>query len=280
MQSLDDVKRAITNANLHWEAGTTPIGKDFSAGNFRSFGFAPKGRESSGEGSKIARQTFAFNTASPPPAVDWRDVDGKNYVTPVLDQGQCGACVAFATCSALESRVRIDREDPHYNIELSKAHLFFCGTTNGCQDGWTPANALKRCREHGVGKESDFRYTGKQSACKDIESIVKVSSWKKINDSVDRKQSIAFNGPVIGAMVVYNDFLWYKSGVYRPISSEIIGLHCVNIIGYEDASSCWIVKNSWGAAWGEGGFARIGYGVCGIDAQFPFYDAGVKLLIL
>jgi hypothetical protein len=39
------------------------------------------------------------------------------------------------------------------------------------------------------------------------------------------------------------------------------------VVGYDDDHGCWICKNSWGTGWGEGGFFRIAYGQCGIDAQ-------------
>ncbi len=38
------------------------------------------------------------------------------------------------------------------------------------------------------------------------------------------------------------------------------------VVGYNDTQKYWIVKNSWGAGWGENGFGRIGYGECKIDA--------------
>jgi C1A family cysteine protease len=41
----------------------------------------------------------------------------------------------------------------------------------------------------------------------------------------------------------------------------------VSVVGYDDATGCWICKNSWGAGFGEGGFFRIAYGNCGIDAE-------------
>jgi hypothetical protein len=37
------------------------------------------------------------------------------------------------------------------------------------------------------------------------------------------------------------------------------------IVGYDDNLKCWIVKNSWGPGWGNGGFGLIGYGQCNID---------------
>ena len=55
--------------------------------------------------------------------------------------------------------------------------------------------------------------------------------------------------------------------------------HGVLLVGYgtESSTNYWILKNSWGAAWGENGFFRIlrqsedGPGICGLQmgASFP-----------
>jgi len=277
MSKLDEVKQSIESQGLRWEAGTTEVGKQYESGNFRGLGFSTKGREPGGGKGRLPQQTFAFQTFIAPDEVDWRRVEGKDWTTNVRDQSQCGACVAFATCATLESRLKILKEDPHYHVELSVSHLFFCGAgDNACDDGWQIGNALKRCREKGVGLESKFRYTGKQQKCKEIDTVVRVSRWRRVMDSSDRRRAICLRGPVIGGMIVYSDFLWYKAGVYRPTTSESIGLHAVSVIGYDDTAGCWVVKNSWGTAWGEGGFFRIGYGCCGLDGQFPFYDPAVE----
>jgi len=53
--------------------------------------------------------------------------------------------------------------------------------------------------------------------------------------------------------------------------------HCVTNVGYsiKGGSGYWIVKNSWGADWGESGYIRIAYsatgeGICGINEE-PVY---------
>jgi hypothetical protein len=52
----------------------------------------------------------------------------------------------------------------------------------------------------------------------------------------------------------------YTSGIYsRTHNSNYSGSHAVLLIGYDDANQCFIVKNSWGADWGESGFFRIAY---------------------
>jgi C1A family cysteine protease len=79
------------------------------------------------------------------------------------------------------------------------------------------------------------------------------------------KKDILDNGPVSAAMIVYNDFLHYKGGVYEhPHGStdKPVGGHAVTIQGWgkDDNGEYWICKNSWGTKWGLQGFwhHRIG----------------------
>lgn len=66
-------------------------------------------------------------------------------------------------------------------------------------------------------------------------------------------------GPIQAGFTVTRDFFAYKSGVYQPTSSDVVGGHAVEIVGYDDTSDppSWIVRNSWGPQWGDGGFFKI-----------------------
>ena len=55
--------------------------------------------------------------------------------------------------------------------------------------------------------------------------------------------------------------------------------HGVLIVGYgtEDGHDYWLVKNSWGADWGDNGYVKIGrsnssndFGICGIASAAAF----------
>lgn len=83
--------------------------------------------------------------------------------------------------------------------------------------------------------------------------------------SVDAiKKDLIENGPVTAAFTVYEDFVNYKSGVYRHTTGSALGGHAVKIIGYGE--DYWIVNNSWNETWGDNGTFKIAFGECGIDS--------------
>ena len=51
----------------------------------------------------------------------------------------------------------------------------------------------------------------------------------------------------------------YNGGIYRRSTDEIVGGHLVALVGYNDTTQSWLVKNSWGPLWGEDGWFYMGY---------------------
>jgi C1A family cysteine protease len=220
-----------------------------------------------------------------PAAFDHRNVGGKNFTTPVKNQGGCGSCVAHGVAAVLETTYRRSINSDSYALDLSEAQLFFChGGEEGrtCANGWFPAPAFDKCKNKGVTLESVYPYTGSQQACAVPSgwqnNIARSLGKTKLNGRSAIKNWLATRGTVTGCFIVYQDFFSYRSGVYRHVSGGQAGGHCVEIVGYNDAQGCWICKNSWGTNWGEGGFFRIAYGQCRIETWAgPYGTNGVTL---
>jgi C1A family cysteine protease len=210
-----------------------------------------------------------------PAAVDWRN-NGGDWTTPVKDQQNCGSCVSFSTCATIESRIKLACQDAAMTPDLSEAHLFFCGCPNCCVPGWNFVPALEFARLTGVATDADFLYQPQNQPCPSgLQPYVKIKAYTELLATDTRKSVLAAKGPVVAGLAIYSDFYNYTGGVYRQTSNTLEGYHAVSCVGYDDGQQCWIVKNSWGPGFGEAGYFRIGYGECGIDTDFAFYDVEV-----
>ncbi len=79
------------------------------------------------------------------------------------------------------------------------------------------------------------------------------------------------HGSVEVALSVYEDFLNYKSGVYKHVKGSYLGGHAVKMIGWgvENGVKYWTIVNSWNEGWGDNGTIKILRGVdhCGIESE-------------
>jgi C1A family cysteine protease len=277
----DNLQSAIYTKGYSWTAAATSV-SDISDADFTArLGLSPSPAELQATAAAItaAEQLHAsFATAiSAPASVDWRSKNGGNWTTPVKDQLSCGSCVSFATCGTLESRINIACNNPNLDVDLSEAHLFYCGCSNCCIPGWNFPPALEFCKNTGVTREVNFPYTPGNQPCKaGLTPFVKILSWTAVLAVADRKNILSTKGPMIAGMAVYDDFRSYGGGVYRHTTGAFRGYHAISVVGYDDSQQCWICKNSWGTGWGESGFFRIGYGDSQIDTTFAFYDMDVR----
>lgn len=198
--------------------------------------------------------------------LDWRNKDGQNWVSPMLDQGNCGSCVAFATVGTLETQMNITRVLPWLNPKFSTQALFACGG-GGCETGWYPGAAAQYVQSRGVPDEACAPYTmganGQDVSCSSIcadssSRSQKVASFKAYSGADQVKAALA-HGPVVTTMEVYSDFVLYSSGIYKHVSGDILGGHAISIVGYNDVDRYWIIRNSWSTFWGENGYAMVSY---------------------
>jgi C1A family cysteine protease len=275
--NFEMLNRSIAAAGADWVAGETPYSQYYDAiSSSERLGLALTPEMAFGDLSKArAAETEQLFAAAAPPVLptmlDWRNRNGGNWVTPVRDQGNCGSCVAFATCAMVESRIMIGAARPGIDFDLSEAHLFYCGAGNACATGWDPMRALQILDAVGIGREASFPYQPGNQPCRaGVASVAFGGPPQTAAMMLARKQAL-LDGPVVTGFAVYGDFFTYTGGVYRHVSGNLAGYHAVAIVGFDDTQGCWIAKNSWRSSWGEQGFFRIRYGECGIDSQFPFY---------
>lgn len=274
---LAQLQVAIQQANANWEAGETWLTElSLPEKRIRLGAELPPGEVTWDDRERIASANFqaavGIKAIGAPASYDLRNVDGKNFITPIKNQKSCGSCVAFGSIATVEGTIRVKHKDPNLLVDLSEAHLFYChAATQGqnCSNGWWVDPALEAFKNIGVVDEDCYPYTPGDQQCKVCSDwqnrVTKISGLRKFTTAADMKTWLSTNGPVAACFKVYDDFYAYKSGIYRHVTGDLLGGHCVCVIGYSDADGCWICKNSWGDNWGEAGFFRIAYGDCGID---------------
>lgn len=100
---------------------------------------------------------------------------------------------------------------------------------------------------------------------------LRIRGYDSSTNTAQMKRWLVEDGPLVTAFTVYNDFFAFFNGgdgVYQHLTGGVAGGHAVCVVGFDDARSAWIYKNSWGgnAAHPDGCFL-IGYGQCGIDGR-------------
>ncbi|XP_063755341.1 cathepsin S, ortholog 1 isoform X2 [Eleginops maclovinus] len=213
-----------------------------------------------------------------PHSVDWRK---QGLVSPVRNQGLCGSCWAFSSLGALEGQMK---RRTGVLVPLSPQNLVDCSTSDGnhgCKGGYISKSFRYVIRNRGVDSEKSYPYEHKNGKCRySVKGKAGDCSDFHILPGGDERAlqaAVASEGPVavaVNARLI--SFHFYRGGLYNvPNCDPKFINHAVLVVGYGTAAGqdFWLVKNSWGTAWGEEGFIRIARNknnLCGI-ASFAVY---------
>lgn len=222
-----------------------------------------------GCGSGLTCDTSTEQCGSPPPnssipaSFDWRNASGKNYMTPVKNQGGCGSCWAFGTTEEVEAEANA-YYNTQLNLDLSEQDVLSCSGGGTCSGG-QPSTAMSYIQNTGLTDENCFPYTATNNLCSNKCSAWQSNAWKiqgyasVPNTITDIEKAVYQTGPISTGMAVYNDFYSYSGGIYSTNGLNFVGYHDVVIVGYGvfNNQTYYMCKNSWGTGWGESGYFRI-----------------------
>ncbi|CAF5091123.1 unnamed protein product, partial [Rotaria sp. Silwood1] len=190
---------------------------------------------------------FNRNSANTKPnnTVDWRT---KNVVSSVKNQGDCAFCYAFAATAVLESLYAIKTKSDKV-IEFSPQQIVNCSKENGCNGGRID-NIMNYIKKKGnkIATDASYPYNYTEESCQ-INGINEIDLGEVQLETIPK-------------------------GVFkrRTCESQLFTMdHAMAIIGYGYDEGLklpyWIIKNSYGAGWGEKGYIRTikdAYKMCGV----------------
>ncbi|MBD3169578.1 MAG: T9SS type A sorting domain-containing protein [candidate division Zixibacteria bacterium] len=204
---------------------------------------------------------------------DWRLRGG---VTPVKDQGQCGSCWAFAGVGAVESAIKIAEG---FEWLLSEQQVIDCNYEGrGCNGGWCSLVYELFSYEGAIEQDCYPYYAMDHYDCEMDTCVIMffLEGYDGIQNNIDAIKNAVVNGPVATGLTIPDGFHWdCFEGPW--VTSD----HAVVIMGWDDnmcgGQGGWIVKNSWGAGWGDEGYFYIPYGSCGIGhyTTQPIYESNL-----
>jgi cathepsin B len=219
----------------------------------------------------------------------------------IRDQASCGSCWAFASTESFNDRLCIASGGKFQTLLSPQDTVDCCGflacSSMGCNGG-QPGKAWKWFTRTGVVTGGDYTDIDAGSTCIPYQYVAggstpKISCSKKcletgystpyksdkhfadsaysLTSVSAMQQDIMQYGPISGAFIVYEDFMSYKSGVYKHVTGNQLGGHAIKIMGWgtENGVDYWLVANSWNTTWGEKGTFKIRRGVdeCGIESM-------------
>lgn len=278
-------KAKMINSNLQkkglkWRAGATEVAQMTYQERKKLFGQSkfPAGIEYYAGGIMSFGETPALKSAAEAspyiPDFDWRNRHGKNWITPVKNQGGCGSCWAFAATGAVEAMANLFFNNDQLDLNLSEQDMLSCSGAGTCAGGY-PSTTLDYIKQSGIVDEATFPYDASDLACSENGSFPNeliqiagrinygVTEYPRTYDGL--KKMIIEMGPISGgiydwshAMVLAGYYTVKEGATFRY--SDGLTVYDNHLITIEPGNALigktlWIFKNSWGSNWGDGGYS-------------------------
>jgi hypothetical protein len=243
----------------------------------------------------VEANEFAFEAPSTlPKSFDWRD---RRRVPPIKDQKDCGSCFVFAAVGALECAYLIAHKqvpvvDNKLTVSVSEQQGLDCSyPEDNCVLGGWHEEVLFYAFSHGLAGAPPYYYNAIRGAC--TSNIVRpyrpavfgyvadpASTSNVIASDAALKQALLQYGPIVTAVVTDETWDWYyrtlpngqpnpkwpADGVASGTPNNTLQQagtptnHEVVIVGWDDSTGVWHLRNSWGKEWGIGGYMKVKYG--------------------
>jgi C1A family cysteine protease len=212
-----------------------------------------------------------FAALAAPPQKLPSAVDLRPGCSGVENQGQLGSCTANALAGHLEF---LERKAGRPAIDLSRLFIYYNERAlEGAvtQDsGAQLRDGIKTLAKQGVCPEKEWPYVISRFTVKPTAACYRdglghqITSYHRIATLAEMKLCLAQGYPFVFGFTVYESFespAVAKTGTLNlPAPKErSLGGHAVMAAGYNDATQRFLIRNSWGADWGQQGYFTMPY---------------------
>lgn len=284
-------QRSLEQSNSQTSEGAPSLPQEQSAAGQQNYSlgliptpidFSQMARPVDGPADRSLDGTRLLSMPKPdsiPPAYDLRQ---QNRVTPVRNQGSCGSCWAFASFASLESSLMPWEQHaigaaPDYsenNLKNTSGYSLGC-----CDGGSFLVAAAYLTRWSGPVLEAQDPYDASDcvsptgiAAQKHVQEVIILPPKESPTDVDYIKEAVMrFGGLYVSMTWDYAAYYAPNSAYYAP--QPFGALHAVTIVGWDDDYSrenfsplydcpgdgAFIVRNSWGTDWGDGGYFYVSY---------------------
>ena len=197
------------------------------------------------------------------------DLRTTGKLPPVYDQGQTSSCTANAIGAAIEyDMVWQSRPD----FVPSRLFIYYNeremeGTVNSPDAGAEIRDGIKSVASQGVISETIWPFDLNNVTVKPPETVYQqatkniIKQYSRVPVMLHNIQNVLQHRiPVVFGITLYQSFesnaVAQTGMVPMPSTSEsVVGGHAMLIVGYNETH--FIVRNSWGSGWGEGGYCYM-----------------------
>jgi len=191
--------------------------------------------------------------------------------TPVENQGKLGSCTACALVGNLEY---IKLRSLKRIINFSKLFLYYnervITRQQGTDSGASLRDGIKTLRKTGDCLETLWPYVVAKfrdkptPLCYRDAGAYQITSYYRLHSLNDMKHTLASGYPFVFGFAVYESFESKRTGTTGIVSmpaprERVIGGHAVCAVGYDEGKRWFIIRNSWGPRWGDGGYFYLPY---------------------
>ena len=205
------------------------------------------------------------------PKANKSKVDLRRYCSPIEDQGDIGSCTAQSAAGLLEFLWRQTIDEP-----VDASRLFIYKATRNLL-GWSGdtgafvRETIKAIRLFGACPESHWPYETEAfddeppAFCYAYANNFKALVYYRLEPTIaELEKSLAAGIPFafgFSCFASIDDFDVSRTGhiPFPKKRDKNVGGHAVMCVGFDRKAKHFIIRNSWGEGWGDGGYGYLPY---------------------